>query len=111
MAEPARYYRNNVFGTLNLLEAMRAHGVGRIVFSSTCATYGEPQWSPLTEDHPQNPINPYGASKWMIERMLDDFEVSHGIKSAALRYFNAAGADPEAQIGEDHDPERKQLMI
>ncbi len=103
--DPGKYYRNNVAGTLNLLEVMRDQSIQRIVFSSTCATYGEPQRIPLTEDHPQSPINPYGSSKLMIERMLGDFEVAHGIRSAALRYFNAAGADPQAQIGEDHDPE------
>jgi len=102
---PGKYYRNNVVGTLNLLEAMRDRQIRRIVFSSTCATYGEPEQIPITEDHPQSPINPYGASKWMIERMLSDFEAAHGMKSAALRYFNAAGADPDAEIGEDHDPE------
>ena len=102
---PGKYYRNNVVGTLNLLEAMRDRQIRRIVFSSTCATYGEPEQIPITEDHPQSPINPYGASKWMIERMLSDFDTAHGTKSAALRYFNAAGADPDAEIGEDHDPE------
>jgi UDP-arabinose 4-epimerase len=108
---PGKYYRNNVGGTLNLLEAMRDRQVRRIVFSSTCATYGEPQHIPLTEDHPQNPINPYGATKLMVERMLDDFEAAYGFKSAALRYFNAAGADPETEIGEDHDPETHLIPI
>jgi UDP-arabinose 4-epimerase len=103
--DPAKYYRNNVAGSLSLLEAMREHGVGQIVFSSTCATYGVPQTIPIPDDHPQNPINPYGASKLMIERMLADFGAAYGLRSIALRYFNAAGADPDGEIGEDHDPE------
>jgi UDP-arabinose 4-epimerase len=102
---PGKYYRNNTLGSLNLLEAMRDHGINRMVFSSTCATYGEPEKLPIPEDHPQKPINPYGASKLMIERMLQDFDNAHGIRSIALRYFNAAGADPAIEIGEDHDPE------
>jgi UDP-arabinose 4-epimerase len=102
---PGKYYRNNLAGTLTLLEAMRDHGVDRLIFSSTCATYGVPQVIPIPEDHPQSPINPYGASKLMVERMLADFRTAHGIRSVCLRYFNAAGADPDAQIGEDHDPE------
>lgn len=102
---PAKYYRNNVAGTLVLLDAMVRNGIDRIVFSSTCATYGNPQSIPIAEDHPQAPINPYGASKWMVERILADFGVAHGLRSAALRYFNAAGADPEGELGEAHDPE------
>jgi UDP-arabinose 4-epimerase len=102
---PGKYYRNNVAGTITLLEAMRDHAVKRIVFSSSCATYGVPQQVPIAESHPQNPINPYGASKLMAERMLDDFGRAHGIGSMCLRYFNAAGADPDAETGEDHDPE------
>ena len=105
VGDPARYYRNNVVGSLTLLEAMRDHGVGRIVFSSTCATYGVPQRLPLVEDHPQAPINPYGATKLMVERMLADFDAAHGLRSVALRYFNAAGADPDGELGENHDPE------
>ena len=103
--DPAKYYRNNVAGTLTLLEALVQHGVQRIVFSSTCATYGVPERTPIDEAHPQRPINPYGASKLMIERMLQDFDVAYGLRSVALRYFNAAGADPEGEIGEEHDPE------
>ena len=103
--DPAKYYRNNVAGSLSLLEAMREHGIGKIVFSSTCATYGVPQGIPIPDDHPQNPINPYGTSKLTVERMLSDFETAYGLRSVSLRYFNAAGADPEAEIGEDHDPE------
>jgi UDP-arabinose 4-epimerase len=103
--DPGKYYRNNVAGSLNLLEAVRDHGVDKFVFSSTCATYGVPRQVPITEDHPQVPINPYGASKLMIERMLRDFGAAHGLRSISLRYFNAAGADPEGEIGESHDPE------
>lgn len=105
VSQPAKYYRNNVMGTLSLLEAMQAADVKRFVFSSTCATYGVPKSSPIPEDHPQNPINPYGASKLMVERMLPDFDVAHGLKSVCFRYFNAAGADPEGRLGEDHNPE------
>lgn len=103
--DPGKYYRNNVVGTLTLLEAMRDHGIGRIVFSSSCAVYGIPERLPIREDAPQQPINPYGASKAIIERMLKDFAAAHGLSSIALRYFNAAGADPDNEIGEDHDPE------
>jgi UDP-arabinose 4-epimerase len=102
---PGKYYRNNVVGSLNLLEAMRDTGVGQLVFSSTCATYGVPERLPLTEDHPQNPINPYGAGKQMVERMMSDFAVAHGLKFVVFRYFNAAGADPEGETGEIHHPE------
>jgi UDP-arabinose 4-epimerase len=102
---PGKYYRNNVVGTLSLLEAMRDSHINKFIFSSTCATYGEPIEIPISEDHPQAPINPYGWSKLMIEQMLKDFDVAHGLKSVSLRYFNAAGADPDAEIGEDHDPE------
>jgi UDP-glucose-4-epimerase GalE len=102
---PGKYYRNNVAGTLTLLEAMRDRGIHKLIFSSTCATYGVPEKIPLTEDHPQRPINPYGSSKWMIEKMLEDFDSAHSIKFSALRYFNAAGADPEGEIGENHNPE------
>jgi UDP-arabinose 4-epimerase len=105
VSDPAKYYRNNVVGTLTLLDAMRAEGVGQIVFSSTCATYGVPDQVPIREDAPQNPINPYGATKLMIERALIDYSHAYGLKSVALRYFNASGADPEGEIGEDHTPE------
>lgn len=103
--DPGKYYRNNVGGTLSLLEAMRDHGVNRLVFSSTCATYGVPQQALLDEQHPQQPINPYGLSKLMVEQMLADFAAAHGLRATTLRYFNAAGAEPEAGIGEAHDPE------
>ena len=103
--DPAKYYRNNVVNTLNLLEAMVRHKVGRFIFSSTAAIFGEPQRVPIDEDHPKQPVNPYGASKWMIERVLADFGHAYGLKSVCLRYFNACGADPEGRIGERHDPE------
>jgi UDP-glucose 4-epimerase len=102
---PAKYYRNNVVATLNLLDAMREAKVNRVIFSSTCATYGEPKEVPIAESHPQNPINPYGASKVMVERILQDYSVAYGLKYVALRYFNAAGADESGEIGEDHNPE------
>ncbi len=105
LANPGKYYRNNVAGSFNLLEAARNHGIGHFVFSSTCATYGIPSQLPITEDTPEDPINPYGASKLMVERMLADFDVAHGLKSISLRYFNEAGADPDNEIGEEHDPE------
>ena len=105
VTDPAKYYRNNVVGTLSLLDTARMHGVSRIVFSSTCATYGIPDTVPISEDTPQKPINPYGASKLMIERVLSDYGDAYGISSVALRYFNAAGADADGEIGESHDPE------
>jgi UDP-glucose 4-epimerase len=102
---PAKYYQNNLVNTLHLLDAMRRHKVGRIVFSSTCATYGVPQRVPITEDEPQKPINPYGSTKLAVERALADFAAAYGWGYAALRYFNASGASPDGSIGEDHDPE------
>jgi len=105
MYAPGRYFENNVGNTVNLLEAMRGRGVEPIVFSSTCATYGMPETLPIDESHPQRPVNPYGESKLFVERALHWYGVAHGVRSAALRYFNAAGADPEGEIGEDHDPE------
>lgn len=105
VTDPAKYYRNNVVGTLTLLEAMLAAGVNKFVFSSTCATYGVPNKIPLTEDHPQNPINPYGTTKLMVERILSDFDLAYNLKSVSFRYFNAAGADPNGLLGEDHNPE------
>src|SRR5581483_5256320 len=103
--DPAKYYRNNLVNTLNLMDCLRRHAIGRIVFSSTCATYGVPQQVPITEDEPQKPINPYGATKLAVERALADFAAAYGWGYAALRYFNAAGAGPDGMIGEDHDPE------
>jgi len=105
VAAPGMYWRNNVAGSLELLEAMRDRGVRDIVFSSTCATYGNPERNPIAEGHPQRPVNPYGMTKLAVERMLDGFRQAHGIESVALRYFNAAGCDPDGEIGEDHDPE------
>jgi UDP-glucose-4-epimerase GalE len=102
---PARYWQNNVVNTLGLLDAMRRHKVGKIVFSSTCATYGVPQKVPITEDEPQRPINPYGNTKLAVELALADHAAAYGWGYAALRYFNAAGASPDGTIGEDHDPE------
>lgn len=105
VVNPAKYYGNNFVGTFTLLEAMRAASVNKIVFSSTCATYGEPETIPIPEEHPQNPINPYGMSKLMVEKLLADFDTAYGLKSVCFRYFNAAGADPEGRLGEDHSPE------
>ena len=105
VAEPELYFRNNVANSLTLLEAMLAAGVRQIVFSSTCATYGLPETMPIAEDAPQRPVNPYGESKLMIERMLHWLGTAHGLRHAALRYFNAAGADAEGEIGEHHEPE------
>jgi len=103
--EPAKYYQNNLVNTLNLMECARRHRVGRFVFSSTCATYGVPERVPITEETPQAPINPYGASKLAVERALADYAKAYGWGYAALRYFNASGASPDGTIGEDHDPE------
>ncbi len=103
--DPAKYYRNNLTGTLNLLDAMRAHGVNKLVFSSTAAIFGMPQYVPIDELHPQAPINPYGMTKWVTERILRDYDAAYGIRSVPLRYFNAAGAAPDAALGERHDPE------
>ena len=102
---PAKYYRNNVAGTLTLLESMKKCGIDRIIFSSTCATYGMPEQIPIGENHPQCPINPYGRSKLMIEWILQDFAVAYDLNFVSLRYFNAAGADPDGDIGENHNPE------
>jgi UDP-glucose 4-epimerase len=106
VSDPAKYYRNNLGDTLTLLEALVASDRPiPIVFSSTCATYGSPQQVPMAEDHPQVPINPYGRSKWMVEQLLADFARAYALPSVIFRYFNAAGADPEGDLGEDHDPE------
>jgi UDP-glucose 4-epimerase len=103
--QPLKYYRNNVMAPLTVLEAMQRHGTKRFIFSSTCATYGDPQFMPMDESHPQNPVNPYGASKLMLERVLKDCGVAWGLQSVFLRYFNASGCDLEGKIGEDHNPE------
>ncbi|MDR0715529.1 MAG: UDP-glucose 4-epimerase GalE [Puniceicoccales bacterium] len=105
VANPAKYYRNNVVGTLNLLDSMVRHGVKKIVFSSTAALFGSPQYTPIDEAHPKNPINPYGQSKLMIERIFEDYHKAYGLSHIALRYFNASGADKDGQIGESHNPE------
>ncbi len=105
VTEPAKFYRNNVVGTLTLLEAMLAAGIKHFVFSSTCATYGVPKTVPIPENHPQTPISPYGMTKLMVEQILTDFDKAYGLKSVCFRYFNAAGADPGGRLGEDHQPE------
>ena len=105
VVNPQKYYINNVCGTINLLRAMLENNVKKIVFSSTAATYGEPVYIPIDEKHPQNPINPYGQSKLMIEKIMDDYNKAYGLKSVRLRYFNVAGADLKSRIGEWHDPE------
>ncbi|MDG5469505.1 UDP-glucose 4-epimerase GalE [Deltaproteobacteria bacterium IMCC39524] len=108
---PGKYYRNNVADTLTLLETMSDHDIDKLVFSSTCATYGEPLQVPIAEDHSQNPINPYGMSKLMVEKMIKDCGSAYGLRSITLRYFNAAGADPDGDIGEDHNPETHLIPI
>jgi len=105
VTEPAKYYHNNVADTLVLLEMMIEKNISNFIFSSSCATYGEPVEIPITEQHPQNPINPYGRSKLMVEQILRDFRNAYNLNYISLRYFNAAGADPEGEIGEDHMPE------
>jgi len=102
---PAKYYQNNVTNTQNLLDAMVKHGVLNFIFSSTAAIFGEPQYVPIDELHSMNPINPYGRTKLIVEQMLADYDHAYGLKSVALRYFNAAGADPQTRIGERHLPE------
>ena len=104
VAQPGKYYRNNFCNTLNLLEALVRNGVRRFIFSSTAAVYGEPQYVPVDEKHPRNPINPYGTSKRMVEDALFDYAAAYGLQSVPLRYFNAAGADPQARLGPRHDP-------
>jgi UDP-arabinose 4-epimerase len=109
--KPRIYFRNNVVNTLSLLDAMLDHGISRIVFSSTCATYGEPIRIPMAEEHPQFPVNPYGESKLFIEKVLEWYGKAYGLAWLALRYFNVAGADPEGEIGEVHDPETHLVPI
>ncbi|AFZ19839.1 UDP-glucose 4-epimerase GalE [Allocoleopsis franciscana] len=111
VGQPAKYYRNNVTGTLTLLEAMCDAGIKNFVFSSTCATYGVPEQIPVSEDQPKQPINPYGMSKLMVEHILDDFDHAYGLRSVRFRYFNAAGADPQGRLGEDHSPETHILPL
>jgi UDP-arabinose 4-epimerase len=105
VSDPALYYRTNTLGTLNILDAMRASGTPAILFSSTCATYGAPVRTPIDETHPQSPINPYGWSKLFVERILADYDRAYGLRHVALRYFNAAGADRDGEVGERHEPE------
>ena len=105
VTSPKKYYHNNVVNTLNLLDAMIENNVKNIVFSSTCATYGNPQYTPIDEKHPQSPINPYGKTKLMMEQIMADYETAYGLKYVALRYFNAAGCDAQGKLGESHDPE------
>ncbi len=105
VTKPDKYYQNNLVNTLNLLDAMHSHHADKFIFSSTAAIFGEPEYVPIDEKHPRNPINPYGRSKWMVEQALEDYGRAFGLRSVSLRYFNAAGADPEARIGERHDPE------
>lgn len=111
VADPAKYYRNNLRASLALLEAMREEGVRRMIFSSTCATYGDPVATPMTEEHPQSPVNPYGETKLAFERALRDYGAAYGIRSTSLRYFNAAGADAGGALGEDHRPESHLIPI
>ncbi len=108
---PEKYYRTNVLGTLNLLSAMVKAGVRYLVFSSSAAVYGDPQKIPIPEDHPKNPKNPYGRTKWMMEQVIADYAEAYGMKSVCLRYFNAAGSDPEGEIGEWHEPETHLIPI
>lgn len=108
---PSKYYENNVVGCYNLLEAMRAHKIDQLIFSSSAAVYGEPAAIPIPEDHPKNPTNPYGETKWVMEKMLQWYGQAYGIRSISLRYFNAAGADPEGRIGEDHHPEQHLIPV
>lgn len=105
VTDPARYYRNNLTATQVLLDGMRARGVQRFIFSSTAAVFGNPEYVPIDEAHPKAPINPYGRSKWMVEQLLEDYDRAYGLKAVCLRYFNAAGADPEGALGECHEPE------
>lgn len=111
VVEPAKYYENNIAGTMSLLNAMRRNDVSRIVFSSTCATYGIPAQLPISEEMPQAPINPYGFTKLAVERMLGDYGRAYGVSWVALRYFNAAGCDPEGELGERHDPETHAIPL
>lgn len=111
VAHPGKYYRNNTAAPLSLLEAMTRHGCDRFVLSSTCATYGNPEYLPLDEHHPQNPINPYGMSKLMLERILHDYGKAYGLRSVSLRYFNACGCSLDGVLGEDHDPETHLLPL
>ena len=111
VADPAKYYENNIGGGLILLRALLDGGVRHLIFSSSAATYGEPQEIPIPEDHPQKTTNPYGETKLIYERILRDYDAAYGLKSVSLRYFNAAGADPAGRLGEDHDPEQHLIPL
>lgn len=111
VTEPGKYYQNNLAATLTLLQAMVRAKVKHFIFSSTAAVYGNPEYVPIDEAHPKAAINPYGRSKWMVEQMLEDFDRAYGLKAVCLRYFNAAGADPEGQLGERHEPETHLLPL
>jgi UDP-glucose 4-epimerase len=111
VADPAKYYENNIAGGLVILRSMLDHGVKHLIFSSSAATYGEPKIIPIPEDHPQEPTNPYGETKLMYEKILRDYDHAYGLKSVSLRYFNAAGADPEGRLGEDHTPEQHLIPL
>jgi UDP-glucose-4-epimerase GalE len=111
MDHPAMYYQNNVANTITLLEAMVDNNINKFIFSSSCSIYGEPDETPITEDQPKRPMSPYGRSKLMVEHMLDDFEWAYGLKSVCLRYFNAAGADSDGELGEEHDPETHLIPV
>jgi UDP-glucose 4-epimerase len=102
VTNPEKYYKNNVSATINLLSAMLKYDINNFIFSSSCATYGNPVYVPIDEQHPQNPVNPYGATKLMVERILADYSKAYGLKYISLRYFNAAGAHPDSSIGESH---------
>jgi len=111
MRNPQRYYENNVIGTLNLLAAMREHSVDQLIFSSSAAVYGDPDLVPIPEDHRKLPKNPYGRTKWMMEQAMTDYSQAYDLRYIALRYFNAAGCDPDGQLGENHDPEEHLIPI
>jgi UDP-glucose 4-epimerase len=105
VTDPAKYYRNNVANTQNLLDSIVRHGMKHFIFSSTAAIFGKPEYIPIDEEHPKRPLNPYGRTKLMVEEMLADYDRAYGLKSVSLRYFNAAGADPHGELGERHEPE------
>lgn len=109
--DPQIYYQNNVLGTINLLQTMREHGVDRMIFSSSAAVYGDPETIPIPEDHPKRPKSPYGKTKWTVEQILGDYAHAYGLRSISLRYFNAAGCDPEGELGENHNPETHLIPI
>ena len=111
MRNPQRYYENNIVGTINLLNAMHEHGVNRLIFSSSAAVYGDPTVVPIPEDHQKHPKNPYGRTKWMMEQAITDYSQAYDLRYIAFRYFNAAGCDPDGQLGENHDPEEHLIPI